>query len=98
MVHVSCNIARAQCSILDLGLRPIVKAIQLVEKLQHGALNLGVTSAAALQARRPDRINLVHEAARGKSWGWGRGCGGEVAVGVEVVGIVMEVLVDRKWR
>lgn len=38
-----------------------LKAIQLVEELQHGPLHLTVSTRASLQPGRADRVDLVHE-------------------------------------
>ncbi|KAA8581569.1 hypothetical protein FQN60_003150 [Etheostoma spectabile] len=35
--------------------------VQLIEQLQHCPLHLAVTTRSALQARRPNGVNLVHE-------------------------------------
>ena len=44
---------------LDVLLR--LEAVELVEELEHGALHLAVAARAALDARRADRVDLVHE-------------------------------------
>ena len=37
------------------------KAVELIEELQHGSLDFGVAAASALQARRSDRVDFIHE-------------------------------------
>jgi len=39
-----------------------LKAVELVEQLEHGSLDLAVTAAArVLRPRRSDRVDLIHE-------------------------------------
>mmetsp|Transcript_13197 Transcript_13197/g.33484 ORF Transcript_13197/g.33484 Transcript_13197/m.33484 type:complete len:417 (-) Transcript_13197:74-1324(-) len=49
----------------DLDVGDGLEAVELVQELEHGPLDLGVTAAAAAAAaahpRAPDRVDLVHE-------------------------------------
>ena len=45
----------------DLDVLGGFEAVELVEQFEHGALDLGVAAAAALDARGADAVDLVHE-------------------------------------
>jgi hypothetical protein len=53
------NNAKSNCTYFDV-LRGL-KAVELVEELQHSALHFAVAVRSALGSRRSDRVDLVHE-------------------------------------